>query len=231
MCRPGESETRFTGELIASLTTCQSTSSGTSGVANGRATRKQTSVNGRREIPPVPPANARNLHGMYRPPSGASPRSTGARSEVAGFARLLRYLNEFRSSRVSRLALNHLQERGGSSDPSRNAATCSVQVRRALHNSVGARNQSRITTRHSFPEAFLPVWVETRRATAPALDHSNIFRSELQLLRGSRQMHDRHLAPQTHQQIVPGVDDASVVSSTRESPAASRVPSKFRPNV
>jgi len=32
---PGDSDTKFMGKLIASLTTCQSTSSGTSGAAKG----------------------------------------------------------------------------------------------------------------------------------------------------------------------------------------------------
>src|SRR2546429_917365 len=35
MCNPGDSETSRTGKLMASLTICHSTSSGTSGVANG----------------------------------------------------------------------------------------------------------------------------------------------------------------------------------------------------
>ena len=115
MCSPGESDTMFTGKLIASLTTCQSTSSGTSGVANGRTTRKHTSVNGS-------PRNSSNSSGecraisagMYKPPSGASPRNTAPRSEVSGaFRDVLRYLNKLHSSRSSRFALNHFQERGG----------------------------------------------------------------------------------------------------------------------
>src|SRR5256885_11935644 len=115
MCSPGESETSFTGKLIASLTTCQSTSSRTSGVANGRTTRKQTSVNGSLRNSSSSSGECRAIStGMYSPPSGASPRSIAPRSEVSGaLPKVLRYLNEFRSSRASRFAPDHFQERQG----------------------------------------------------------------------------------------------------------------------
>src|SRR6267378_7590264 len=211
MCRPGESETRFTGKLIASLTSCQSTSSGTSGVANGLATRKQTSVNGRPRNSSSSSGECRAIStGMYRPPSGASPRSTAPRSEVSGALRdVLRYLNEFPSSRVSRLALNHLQERGGVQRSIAQRGDLQRAMRERFITLSARGNQSRITTRHCFPRYFSRLWLK-RAAPQHRLWIIQIsFDQELQLLRGSRQMHDGHLAPQTHQQIVPGVDDAS----------------------
>src|SRR5260370_9162056 len=115
MCNAGESETRLTGKLIASLTICQRPSSGPSGGANGRTTRKQTSVNGSPRKSSSSAAECRAIStGRYSPPSGASPRSTAPRSEVSGALRdVLRYLKEFRSSRVPGFALNHFQERRG----------------------------------------------------------------------------------------------------------------------
>src|ERR1700682_270473 len=94
MCRRGESDTVFTVKLTDSLTTCQSTSSGTSPPANARTTQKQTSVKGS-------PRNSSNSSGecraisagMYSPPSGASPRNTAPRREVSGASfPVLRYL-------------------------------------------------------------------------------------------------------------------------------------------
>src|SRR5580698_410656 len=94
MCSPGESETIFTGKLIASLTTCHSTSSGTSGAANGFTTRKQTSVNGSARNSSNSSGERRAIStGIYNPPSGASPRNTAPRSDVNGASRdVLRYL-------------------------------------------------------------------------------------------------------------------------------------------
>src|SRR5215472_18583599 len=94
MWSAGESETSFTGKLIASATICQSTSSGTSGVANGFTTRKQTSVKGRRRNSSSSSAVCRAISaGMYKPPSGARPRKTAPRKEVSGvLSAVLRYL-------------------------------------------------------------------------------------------------------------------------------------------
>src|ERR1700686_822554 len=94
MCNPGDSDTSFTGKLIASLTTCHITSSGTSGPANGRATRKHTSVNGSRRNSSSSSGVRRAIStGMYNPPSGAKPRNTAPRSDVSGASRdVLRYL-------------------------------------------------------------------------------------------------------------------------------------------
>jgi hypothetical protein len=94
MCNPGDNDTSFTGKLIASLTTCHITSSGTSAPANGRATRKHTSVNGSRRNSSNSSGDRRAIStGMYNPPSGAKPRNTAARSEVSGASRdVLRYL-------------------------------------------------------------------------------------------------------------------------------------------
>src|SRR6266849_6002953 len=115
MCSPGESETSFTGKLMASLTICQRTSSGTSGVANGRTTRKHTSVNGSRRNSSSSSGECRAIStGRYKPPSGASPRSTAPRREVSGaFRDVLRYLNEIRSPRAAHFVLNHFQKRRG----------------------------------------------------------------------------------------------------------------------
>src|SRR5260370_39976289 len=113
MCSPGERETSFTGKLIASLTTCQSISSGTSGAAKGRATRKHTSVNGRLRNSSTSCDECRALSpGRYSPPSGASPRRTAPRSEERGaFRDVLLYLNALHSARAFRFVMNHLQER------------------------------------------------------------------------------------------------------------------------
>src|SRR6202022_37246 len=94
MCNPGDNDTSSTGKLIASLTTCHITSSGTSAPANGRATRKHTSVNGRRRNSSSSSAERRAIStGMYNPPSGAKPRNTAPRSDVSGASRdVLRYL-------------------------------------------------------------------------------------------------------------------------------------------
>src|SRR6266853_6436434 len=94
MCNPGDNDTSFTGKLIASLTTCHITSSGTSAPANGRATRKHTSVNGSRRNSSSSSGERRAIStGMYNPPSGAKPRSTAPRSDVSGASRdVLRYL-------------------------------------------------------------------------------------------------------------------------------------------
>src|ERR1700688_1747013 len=94
MCNPGDSDTSFTGKLIASLTTCHITSSGTSAPANGRATRKHTSVNGSRRNSSSSSGERRAIStGIYNPPSGANPRNTAPRSDVSGASRdVLRYL-------------------------------------------------------------------------------------------------------------------------------------------
>src|SRR5260370_14718201 len=156
MCSPGDSDSRFTGKLIASLTTCQSTSSGTSGVAKGRTTRNQTSVNGRRRNSSNSSGECRAIStGMYKPPSGASPRNTAPRREVSGaFRDVLRYLNGIRSSRASHFVLNHFQKR-------RCVQRCIAQ-RRDLQRAVRERfitlaprrHQRRITTRHRLAWSF-----------------------------------------------------------------------------
>src|SRR5580698_9177763 len=100
MCSPGDNDTSFTGKLIASLTTCHSTSSGTSGAANGFTTRKQTSVNGSARNSSSSSGDRRAIStGIYNPPSGASPRNTAPRNDVSGASRdVLLYLTR-KSSR------------------------------------------------------------------------------------------------------------------------------------
>src|SRR6267143_461206 len=170
MCRPGESETSFTGKLIASLTICQSTSSGTSGVANG---------------------------------------STAPRSEVSGALRDVLYLNEFRSSRTSHFVLNHFQKRGSVQRSIAQCGDLQGAMRERFIALTPRCNQRRVTTRHRV--AWFFAWFWLKRATPQhGLWIVQISFDEQQLLfRGSRQMHDRHLAPQAHEQIVPGVNDAS----------------------
>src|ERR1700688_3893832 len=94
MCNPGDNDTSFIGKLIASLTTCHITSSGTSAPANGRATRKHTSVNGSRRNSSSSSGGRRAISTvMHNPSSGARPCNTAPRSDVSGASRdVLRYL-------------------------------------------------------------------------------------------------------------------------------------------
>src|SRR6267143_1365330 len=211
MCNPGERETRFTGKLIASLTICQSTSSGTSGVANGCATRKQTSVNGSPRNSSSSAGECRAIStGRYSPPSGASPRNTAPRSEVSGaFRDVLRYLTESRSSRAPRFALNHFQERGGVQRCIAQRADLQRAMRERFVTLAPRGNQRRITSRHCLACFFARLRLK-RAAPQNRLRIVQIsFDQEQLLLSGSRQMHDGHLPPQAQQQIVPGVNNAS----------------------
>src|SRR5260370_12495281 len=211
MCSPGDSDSRFTGKLIASLTTCQSTSSGTSGVAKGRTTRNQTSVNGRRRNSSNSSGECRAIStGMYKPPSGASPRNTAPRREVSGaFRDVLRYLNGIRSSRASHFVLNHFQKR-------RCVQRCIAQ-RRDLQRAVRERfiplppprHHTRITTRHRLAWSFARLRLKCASPQYRLRIVQVSLYQELLLFGGSCQIHDGHLAPQAHQQIVAGVDDAS----------------------
>jgi hypothetical protein len=81
-------------------------------VANGRTTRKHTSVKGSLRNSSNSLGECRAISaGMYSPPSGASPRNTAPRSEASGAMRdVLRYLKESLSSHVPDFALNHFQE-------------------------------------------------------------------------------------------------------------------------
>src|SRR5437016_6692728 len=247
MCRPGESETSFTGKLIASLTTCQSTSSGTSGVANGRTTRKQTSVNGSPRNSSSSSGECRRISaGMYRPPSGASPRSTAPRSEVSGaFRAVLRYLIRKCSPLVpARLqkrsharpaslpveaqpaaagaptpasisllapsfALNHFQKRRGIQRSIAQLGDFERAMRERFIALTPRGNQRRITPRHRFAWFFARLWLK-RAAPQHRLWIVQIsFDQQLLLFSRRREIHDAHLAPQAHQQIVPGVNDAA----------------------
>src|SRR6266403_1562167 len=156
MCRPGESETRFTGKLIASLTSRQSTSSGTSGVANGLATRKQTSVNGRPRNSSSSSGECRAIStGMYRPPSGASPRSTAPRSDVRGASRdVLRYLTGSVSSGGFDLAVNHSQKRGGIQRTIAQRGDLQGAVRKRFIALAARGDQRGITARSGFTRRF-----------------------------------------------------------------------------
>src|SRR5882762_11726592 len=162
MCSPGESETSFTGKLIASLTICHSTSSGTSGVANGRATRKHTSVNGSRRNSSSSAGECRAIStGRYSPPSGASPRSTAPRSEVSGaFRDVLRYLNELDSSRASHLVVNHFQERRGVQRCTAQRGDLQCAMRECFVTLTSHGNQRRITSRHCIAWFFSRFWLK-----------------------------------------------------------------------
>src|SRR6266849_2153115 len=210
MWSPGDSDTRFTGKLIASLTTCHSTSSGTSGVANGFATRKQTSVNGRRRNSSSSCGECRAISaGMYSPPSGASPRRTAPRSDVSGASReVLRYLKGSRSSRTFDLALNHFQKLGGIQRPIAQHCHWQGAMRKGFVALAPRGDQRRIAARDGFARRF-PGPRLKRAAPQYRLWIVQIpFDQELLLLRRGREIHDGHLPPQAHQQIVPDVDEA-----------------------
>src|SRR6267378_4077271 len=210
MCRPGESEIRFTGKLIASLTTCQSTSSGTSGVAKGFAMRKQTSVNGSRRNSSSSSGEWRAIStGMYSPPSGASPRRTAPRSDVRGASRdVLRYLKSSSSSRAFDLALNHLQKRGGIQRTIAQRGDLQGAVRKCLVTLAARGDQRWIAARNGFARRFLGLWLK-RAAPQYRFGIGQIsFDQELLLSRRGREIDNGHLPPQAHQQIVSSVDEA-----------------------
>src|SRR5213075_1312479 len=189
---------------MASLTICHSTSSGTSGVAKGFTTRKQTSVNGSFLNSSSSSAECRAISaGMYSPPSGAKPRNTAPRNEVSGaFLDVLRYLKEFHSTVFSAgpraLALDHFQKRVG--------IHCPIAQRRNLQRAVGQRfvtsaprfDQRRIAPRHRFPRR-LPLLRLKRATPQHRLRVAQIsFNQQLLFLRCRRQIHNRHLPSQTH---------------------------------
>src|SRR6266403_3181491 len=146
---------------------------------------------------------------MYNPPSGASPRSTAPRSDVSGASReVLRYLKRSRSSRTFDLALNHVQELGGIQRTV--AQHCYLQgAMRQRFVALAARgDQRRIAARDGFARRF-PGSRLKRAAPQYRLWIVQIsFDQELLLLRRGREIHDLHLPPQAHQQIVPDVDEA-----------------------
>src|SRR5437870_10289623 len=179
MCSPGESETSFTGKLIASLTICHSTSSGASGVANGRTTRKHTSVNGSERNSSSSSGEWRAISaGMYRPPSGASPRKTAPRNEVSGaLPAVLRYLISSRRHFAAKIAAATIQE-----TRRRYAAVLAVQplaeLRAPVRRSSASAQQS--DEDNSAPQSaaeFRPVSTETLRATKPASHRRDTVRS------------------------------------------------------
>src|SRR5258708_12402216 len=217
MCSPGESDTRFTGKLIASLTTRPSTASGPSGVANGRATRKQTSVNGSRRNSSSSSGEYRAIStGMYSPPSGARPRSTAPRSVVSGALReVLWYLNESRSSRASRFALNHFQEREGVQRSVAQRGDLQRAMRERFIALAPRANQSWITTPHCFPGRFPVLWLK-RAAPQHRLWIAQVsFDQDRLLFRGIRQGHDRHLPPKPHHHILSRILNPSMAVSTQ----------------
>src|SRR5439155_11472011 len=132
MCNPGESETSRTGKLMASITICHSTSSGTSGVANGFTTRKHTSVNGSFRNSSSSSGECLAISaGIYRPPSGANPRSTAPRNEVSGALRdVLRYLilRNWKAAIRDRKHTSELQSRGH--------LVCRLLLEKKKHDSV-----------------------------------------------------------------------------------------------
>src|ERR1700693_2259725 len=226
MCNAGDSDTSSTGKLIASLTTCHITSSGTSAPANGRATRKHTSVNGSRRNSSSSSVERRAIStGMYKPPSGAKPRNTAPRSDVRGASRdVLRYLiAEFfcccrlKTSGVFTLLADLLQE------PFyvRRIFLLITAVRPAqlghMHRAMcqrfitlpARRDQQRVTPCHRFTRRFLILYVE-RSPPQHRLGVIQIsFHQQALLTFGIREMHHRHLPPQAHQNIVLRVNHAA----------------------
>src|ERR1700676_302727 len=179
MCNPGDSDTSSTGKLIASLTTCHITSSGTSAPANGRAPRKTTSVNGSRRNSSSSSGVRRAIStGMYNPPSGAKPRNTAPRSDVSGASRdVLRYLiavlNQFRcdgllTSGGFNLLAYSLQESlyvsciflriTGMSSAEFGHRYCAMRERFVTF--PARRDQQRITSRHRFARRFLILYMK-----------------------------------------------------------------------
>src|SRR5438045_6067978 len=181
MCSPGESETSFTGKLMASLTICHNKSSGTSGVANGFTTRKQTSVNGSARNSSSSSGECRAISaGIYNPPSGASPRNTAPRSEVRGaLPVVLRYLNANR--RV------HPPQTPCATSPETHQRYAAIRAVQPLptscapvpHNSAAAHalsaDNSAQPSRAKPPLASL----ETRHATTPAWDRLGSVQSAI----------------------------------------------------
>src|SRR5580704_10390393 len=157
MCKPGESDTSFTGKLMASATICQSTSSGTSGVAKGFTTRKQTSVNGSLRNSSSSSGDRRAIStGIYSPPSGASPRSTAPRSDVSGASRdVLRYLKSWGSSRALYLEADHFQKSRGIQRAISQGSDLQRAMRERFITLAPRRNQHWITARHRFSRRFL----------------------------------------------------------------------------
>src|SRR5713226_5696176 len=68
-------------------------------------------------------------------------------------------------------------------------------------------DQRRITTRHRLARFFSRPWLKRTSPQYWLWIVQISFDQELLLFRGSREMHYRHLAPQAHQQIVPGVNN------------------------
>src|SRR5216684_397597 len=215
MCSPGERDTSLTGKLIASLTTCHKISSGTSAPANGRATRKHTSVNGSRRNSSSSSGERRAIStGMYNPPSGASPRSTAPRSEVSGaFRAVLRYLIRKISSRAFEFVLSHLQERLSARRSIARNVTQLCDRKRAVRQHLVALppggDQCGVASRHGFAWCF-PRSRLKRAAPQDRLGISHItLDQELLFFRRHRQIHYRHLPPQPHEQVISGVNHAS----------------------
>src|SRR6202521_2427180 len=215
ICMPGESETSFSGKLIASLPPCHNTSSGTSAPAKGLTTRKQTSVNGSRRNSWSSSGERRAIStGMYSPPSGASPRNTAPRRDVSGACRdVLRYLIRKFSSRACEPVVDHLEEcLSAQGSIARNVAQlCDRQgaVGKRFVAVTPGHNQCGIAPRNGF----VPGFARSRlKGTAPK-DRLGIRQialdEELLLGRRRRQIDHGHLPPQPHQQIVSRVDHTS----------------------
>src|SRR5258707_24851 len=181
MCSPGESETIFTGKLMASLTVCHSTSSGTSGVANGFTTRKQTSVNGSARNSSNSSGERRaNSAGMYNPPSGASPRSTAPRNEVRGaFPPVLRYLIANRQLCAAEPPPATAPETPQPYAAILEAKPPAASRAPAPHNSAAAKQSDVDNNAPRCPANFPPTSPQRRRAIAPVCDRLNIAQSTI----------------------------------------------------
>ena len=171
---------------MASLTTCHNTSSGTSGPAKGRTTRKQTSVNGSRRNSSSSSGDRRAIStGMYKPPSGREPAQHRAaqrrQRRFPGCAAISHVAHDFSLHRcvtTLRLLANLPQKfvdiRDHRAAATRAARPPAPSNAPALRNSVGAPRSASDNSAPPFRAAIPHPSRETRRATTPAWDHSNI---------------------------------------------------------
>src|SRR6202035_4654591 len=148
----------------------------TSAPANGRATRKHTSVNGSRRNSSSSSRERRAIStGIYNPPSGAKPRNTAPRSDVSGASRdVLRYLisvvsvkhfccDGLPTSGVFNLRAYLLQESFYvrqiflciTAVPSTQLGHLHRTMRQRFITFPARRDQQRITPRHRFARRFL----------------------------------------------------------------------------
>src|SRR6267154_2654614 len=232
MCSPGDSETIFTGKLMASLTVCHSTSSGTSGVANGFTTRKQTSVNGNARNSSNSSGERRaNSTGMYNPPSGASPRNTAPRNEVsAAVPPVLRYLIANHQRPVAETPPATILETTPPYAAIRAAQPPATSHAPAQRNFAAAKQSDADNSAPWCSVNFPPSSSETLRAITRASERSNIVQSTIAARH--RKLPD---TPPSSAVAAGATNDSPHKSHCQSYPKSAiaadflRVPSKFHP--